>query len=234
MRFVVISLILLLIFCEKKDVQTIQNDAAQTSTEVLVEKIAVCIWDQGAVREDANKKAKWLSSMALGEIVSYLGESKKDSSDNNTLYHKIKLSDEKIGWVSDYVIEIDAKPAVIINDISLYRRPDLLTVTDQKLSRIEVVAIKNSENEWSEIVASEKKKKGWIQNAQVSLKAEDIAVAVLYSKAMKEKDPIKQKEKLKELATNSAFQSSYFIGQIKSMIESDVEEIEEDSTESNN
>ena len=81
---------------------------------VLEKTFAVCISNGVAVRAEASKNGKYLSSLNLGETLIYLGTSVIDSSDKNREYYRVELSDETVSWVRSYGILIDAKPAAII------------------------------------------------------------------------------------------------------------------------
>jgi len=211
----------LFLFCSKNDgsqQNQSQEQTAKTEDVIIEELPAVCIWDKGSVRQEPNKDGKWISSMALGEKVTWLGETSIDSSDKNVEYHKIKLSDGTEGWASTYVVEIDAKPAVILKVVSLYKRPDYLTVTEKKLQEMEIIALKKSENGWLEVVGQKKQTQGWIQNENISQSDIDIAVGLLASKAISEKNEEVKTKRINEIIDNPAFQSSVFIPSLKDLI----------------
>lgn len=215
----------IILCCSKKENANEYAGQSETtnSGEVVQELPAVCIWDKGSVRQAPNKDGKWLSSMSLGEKVTFMGISAIDSSDKNVEYYKIKLSDGKEGWASQYVVEIDASPAVILKETPLYRRPDYLTVTDKKLQAMNVVAIKNTEDNWIEVVGEKKYTHGWIQNESISKKDIDIAVGLLASKALSEDDDNVKKEKINEIINNKAFANSVFIEKLKGMVKENPE-----------
>ena len=110
----------------------------------------VCIWDRAVLRTlPSLDNGKWISSVALGEKVSWLNETYIDSSDNNREFLKIRLSDGKEGWTLAYVLVRNAKPAAVTQKIQVYRRPDILTITDKVIEPMEMVAItKFDANGW--------------------------------------------------------------------------------------
>ena len=201
--------------CQKaQEQQEAQQDPPPVVEEVK-EVRSVCIWDGASVRADASMKAKWISAMALGEKVTWLGEDKIDSTDKNRKFLKLRLSDGTEGWSSEYVIATDAKPSVIYKEAPIYRRPDLLTVTETVFEPMEIVAITGTDADWIEVVGKEGKKKGWIQSKLVSTKDMDVAVALLAGKALREKNKEKMKDKLQSIIDNVAFTGSIFIEDIE-------------------
>lgn len=197
---------------------------------------SVCIWDEASLRAQPSRKAKWLSAMALGEKVTWLGKTVIDSSNKNREYLYIRLSDGTEGWASAYVIAKEARPSVAAKKAAIYRRPDLLTATNKEFLPMEVAAILKSENDWIEVVGKENKKKGWIQSNLVSISDEDIAVALLAAKALAEKDSEKQIEKLKDIVNNTAFANSMFLETLREKLnelnpENETDDVEEESEE---
>ena len=201
--------------CQKAQEQQEAQQEPTPVVEEVKEVPSVCIWDGASVRADASMKAKWISAMALGEKVTWLGEDKIDSTDKNRKFLKLRLSDGTEGWSSEYVIATDAKPSVIYKEAPIYRRPDLLTVTETVFEPMEIVAITGTDADWIEVVGKEGKKKGWIQSKLVSTKDMDVAVALLAGKALREKNKEKMKDKLQSIIDNVAFTGSIFIEDIE-------------------
>jgi hypothetical protein len=197
--------------CQKTQEDQTAQQVPQPVVEEVKEIPSVCIWDGASVRADASMKAKWVSAMALGEKVIWLGEEKIDSTDKNRRFLKLRLSDGTEGWSSEYVIATDAKPSVIYKEAPIYRRPDLLTVTEAVFEPMEIVAVTGTDDDWIEVVGKENIKKGWIQSKLVSTKDMDVAVSLLASKALGEKNKDKKKEKLQSIIGNTAFAGSIFI-----------------------
>ena len=96
-----------------------------------------------------------------------------------------------------------------------------------------MVAIIKTENDWLEVIGAQRKKNGWIKNDGVSLRQEDVAVAILVSKALAEKNEEKRMEKIEAIINNTAFRSSGFIPELQQMCQFDSfnpEHTEQDST----
>jgi len=189
--------------------------ASKKSVQEKKEIPSVCIWDKGSVRAEPSGKAKWLSAMALGEKVTWLGETMIDSTDHNRKYLKVRLSDSTEGWVSEYVIAINAQPAVITEETSIYRRPDLITITDKEFEPMELVAVLDKKNEWIDVMGKQREKRGWIQAKAISSTDADIAVALLTNKAYEEKNINETKDKIKSILENDQFSNSIFIDEVR-------------------
>ncbi len=201
--------------------KTVTNDGKAISVEEGKDGIpSVCIWDKASVKSEPTQKGAFVSSMALGEKVICLGEDKVDPADKNRKYYKIRLSDGKEGWASEYSLAIDAKPSVAIQRTMIYLRPDLVTVTDKEFSSMEFIAVSKTENEWCEARGQEGKKKGWIKANSVTTKDDDITVALLGLKALTETNKDKRKEKIDAIVNNPSFANSIFIDSLKNNSES--------------
>ncbi len=179
---------------------------------------AICMWDEASLRASPSQQGKWLSAISLGEKVAYLGETALDSSDDNKEYSKVRLSDGKDGWINSYLIIPNAKAAALVQKTSIYKRPDVLTGTNVEFGPMNMVAVKSEKDDWIEVVGSQKKKSGWVKNNVVSYKDEDVAVAILAAKALAEKDPARQKQKLEAVLNNPAFAGSVFISELQNML----------------
>ena len=224
---IIVGLAFFFATCEKKEEQP---PVVEEKAPVIQEKPAVCIWNKASLRNGPTSASKWLSSMNLGERVTYMGVSEIDSTDKKKerQYHKIRLSDGKEGWASEYVIAIDARSAVVTAEVTMHKRPDLVTFTDKKFQPMEFVAVLQSENEWLEVTGAEKKKSGWIKDGYVSYKDEDIALALLANQALQQDDTEAQKVRISELVKNPAFSNSVFIPELNKIL-IDSESVEEET-----
>ena len=197
------------------------NNSCQKEVEQAVvyeEAPAVCIRDEASVRIEASQKASRVSTMALGEKVTWLGRSEIDSSDKTITYLNIRLSDGTEGWTWDKLLVVNAKPAVAIENAIVYRRPDLVTETDKTFEPMELVALKKTLGDWIEVVGEKKIKKGWIHAKLVSSKDSDVAVALLALQAYAVKDDEKMKKKIEVILNNAAFSRSVFINDLNNKI----------------
>ncbi|MBN1597062.1 MAG: hypothetical protein JW894_02105 [Bacteroidales bacterium] len=231
---IIISIILFTISCK----QTGRNaeDAAaiaKTSTEPVK---AVCIIQGVPIREEPRKDGKWISSMELGETVSYLGESVSDTSEKVRTFYRVELSDGNKVWARSYGILIDAGPAAVIENSPIYKRPDLVTKTDQDFFISEFVAIVDTKDEWIKVVGAGKRKSGWIMKNAVTTEPEDIAISTLaYNKVIDKYGNIKV-EKLSEFLDDIPYKEArlakYFQDKLKEEVELAIEKSIEEYKES--
>jgi len=179
---------------------------------------AVCIWDGASLRDAPSKKAKWLSSISLGEKLIMLGDTAIDSADNNREFYKVRLSDDKEGWAQAYPLALNAQPAAIIQKSVIHKRPDLLTSTNNAFEKMEMVAVVAEKNDWIEVIGNKREKSGWIKNQFVTYKKTDVAVAIKANKALGEKDQKLKEEKINEILDNSALSGSVFIEELQRIL----------------
>lgn len=212
---IVIMLNIFNLGCQKDNEKKVLVEKVNQVVEEKKEIPSVCIWDDASVRAKPSVKAKRISALALGEKVLWLGEEKYDSVDKKRMYLKIRLSDGTEGWATEKALVTDAKPSVAIKKAPICIRPDLLTVSEIELEPMEIVAVLKSENKWLEVVGDKKEKKGWIQSEVVSLKDEDVALALLARRVLAEKDNEIKKVKIESILNNSAFTNSVFINDLQ-------------------
>ena len=84
---------------------------------------AYCIWDNAALRAEPAKTGKYLSSLSVGEEVTYLEETKTDPNDAKREYIKVGLSDGSEGWVLANLFVIGGTRAVVDDNATIYKRP---------------------------------------------------------------------------------------------------------------
>ncbi|MGB3467787.1 MAG: SH3 domain-containing protein, partial [Cyclobacteriaceae bacterium] len=88
---------------------------AVAETPVVEEQDAVCLYDNLSVRAAPADKSKWLTSISLGEVVTYTGEKAIDSVSNNT-FLKVKLNGGEEGWTRADFVAIDGKVGTFTED----------------------------------------------------------------------------------------------------------------------
>lgn len=203
---------------------------SEAPEEVIVEKPAVCIWDNISVREEPQSKAKWLTSVSAGETLTFTGKTAIDSTDKDREYLAVTLADGTEGWsVADFII-VDAEVAVFSEDASIYKRPDLLTKTDKEFSKFGIVAISNAEGDWSEVVGKRADgkwiQKGWVKGSNLSKQPIDVAVAKFTSSALAKETEEEQQEALAEIMENTDLVSSQFIDDISKILDEMAGEME--------
>jgi hypothetical protein len=188
----------------------------------------VCIWDGVPVRETPSKDGKWVTKINLGETLYFLGETVIDSTDNNRDYISVELSDGTIAWARSYGLIINGKVAAIKEKVSVYDRPDLLTLSEDEFKVMDILVIEEEKEDWIKVVGKQKKIDGWIKKEVVTENKEDVAVAILASKQLM-KDGEIIPEKIEEFLENLPYKNSVFSEYIKSQIvEEEMVEVTED------
>jgi len=174
----------------------------------------ICVLDRLGLRDDAGN---WLSSLSLGETVFWLGESKIDSTKNAREYLKVVLSDSTIGWALAWGLVTNARLGAVKKSASIYRRPDPLTVTESKFEMMAMVAIKQTKDNWMEVIGEKRSEKGWnnrsgwISVNDVVIDQSEVTIAILATKALREKDDAVKQEKLMAILKNIPNADSFFM-----------------------
>lgn len=209
-----------LTFCSDSSKQSTSDssEVGEVSSETA-EKPAVCVWDQISVRQEPASKSKWLTSISLGETLTSLGKTAIDSADKNREYVQVRLADGTEGWsIADFIIP-EASVGVFLDENAIYKRPDLLTKTEDKFSQLDIVAVKSVEGEWMEVVGQRTGGKwletGWVKEGNLSQKDIDVAVAKFAKSALTKSSDEEKLEGIEEIINNSDFSSSAFIAMLK-------------------
>jgi hypothetical protein len=222
------------LFTTCKGEVTYKDEAVEVSeSSEIIKKEAVCIFDGTVVRAEPQKDGAYISSLSFGEKVLCLGVEVIDSVDKNRGYYKVELSDGLVAWVQSYGVIVEATQAAIVDETSIYKRPDLATKTDKHFYPMELVAITKVKEEWIAVIGADKKKLGWIKASAVSEIAEDVATSTLaYKDLLKdgEIDVMRIQDFLDELPyTNTIFKpllEGMLETEVESAIEAAIEEYE--------
>lgn len=191
--------------------------------------IGVSIWDRISTRSEPKRSSSSITLLSLGESFIYLDSSAIDSAYNNTKFLKVRLSDSSEVWVYDFASVLKAKPAVLTNDVPLYIRPDLLTITEQSLHVMEIIAVVEEWDDWIKVVNEKSELKGWIKKDVVTYDRIDLALALLAKRKLNEQDAEQKVKNLEELLENNPYPNSIFISEVQSKLEA-----ERDSVRKNN
>jgi hypothetical protein len=205
-----------------------QGDTPAADENALERIQAVCISTGTPLREEPRKEGKWISSMILGETLSYLGETVADSANPQQEYYRVELSDGTLAWARAYGILINAAPAAILAETPIYKRPDLVTKTEKSFRILEFVAIITEKDDWVEVVGAEKRKSGWILKSNLTTGAEDVAVATLAQKDLLDKEGNMIQENLagfiESLPSANSQLARFLQDQMTTQVESAIEE----------
>ena len=191
--------------------------------------IGVSIWDRISTRSEPKRSSSSTTLLSLGESFIYLDSSAIDSAYNNTKFLKVRLSDSSEVWVYDFASVLNANPAVLTNDVPLYMRPDLLTITEQSLHVMEIIAVVEEWDDWIKVVNEKSEHKGWIKKDVVTYDRIDLAMALLAKRKLDEQDSEQKVKNLEELLENNPYPNSIFISELQEKLEA-----ERDSLRKNN
>lgn len=191
--------------------------------------IGVSIWDRISTRSEPKRSSSSTTLLSLGESFLYLDSSAIDSAYNNTKFLKVRLSDSSVVWVYGFASVLNAKPAVLTNNIPLYLRPDLLTITEKSLHVMEIIAVVEEWDDWIKVVNEKSKQKGWIKKEFVTYDKIDLALALLSKRKLDEEDAEQKIKNLEELLENNPYPNSIFISELRNKLEA-----EKDSLRKNN
>lgn len=212
----------LLFACESSEKSSNNADSEESDTQAQenMEVPAVSIWDKVSVRAAPSEDGKWLTSLSLGETLTYLG---KDSTVDDKTYLLVRLKDETEGWSRTEFVIPEAEAAVFLNDTDIYNRPDLLTKTENQFSKMDIVAVKNTQDDWAEIVGKPTGEKwlksGWVKASNLSKEDVDIAMAKFAKPILSIKKPSEKVSKLEEILNNQDLTASKFTPDIKEMLD---------------
>lgn len=214
--------------CDSKSGPSNEGETSEDASEmtdpvmepVHSETTVYCLYDNLSIREEGHAKGKWLASMRLGEKVTFTGETAIDSANKNREYVKVRLSDGKEGWAPENLLLMEGSIAVTLEEISLFDRPDLLTKNSNSIPRMVIVGTYNEQGEWKEIKGIPHDKEwytsGWTKAPQLSMAEENIAAALMMTRAMKEEDLEKKGELLRGIVND--FSNSVFVVDANEMI----------------
>lgn len=198
---------------ESEKSETGAEETVDKAESVVVEADAVCLLDNLSVRATPSDKGKWVTSISLGEVVTYTGEEGIDSVSKKPFY-KIKLTGGNEGWSRAEFIEVGGQVGVFIEETEIYKRPDLLTKSGKKYSEMDIIAITSTQGDWIEVKGKRGEGKyietGWVKSGNISDKDIDVATAKFGVAALAMEDLGKRKEALKEILGNSDLASSTF------------------------
>jgi len=191
--------------------------------------IGVSIWDRISTRSEPKRSSSSTTLLSLGESFIYLDSSAIDSAYNNTKFLRVRLSDSSEVWAYGFASVLNAKAAVLTNDVPLYMRPDLLTITEKNLHVMDIIAVVEEWDGWIKVVNEKSEQKGWIKKDVVTYNRIDLALALLAKRKLDEQDSEQKVKNLEELLENNPYPNSIFISELRNKLEA-----ERDSLRKNN
>ena len=203
------ALSLTAISCKRKNAEALAAGVPALADD----KAGVCLIGGLGVRAEVGKNAKFLSSLALGEGVKWTGSTQKDESGRE--YLKVELSDGKSGWVAASGLATGAQIGAMREESISYKRPDLLTASPLKIPVMTIVAVIQQKDDWFQIIGEAKKPLGWVRKDSVTVDKEDVTVATLATRKLREKDGLSLDKKIDAIVKISPNPDSFFIQKLR-------------------
>ena len=219
-RTVAIFMILILVSCTSSKNKEVDEE------EIAPDIPSVCIWDRISVRQEPFRKSAVVSNLNLGESVTYLGISALDSTYKNQVYYHVRLSDESTAWVPAFSLVTDASPAVVIKEVPVYLRPDLLTITDRTLEAMEIIAVVKESDDWINFYSEKKITNGWIKSEALSDNIEDIAFALYARRILNENTNKTISDKIDSILKYNLYPNAVFVSLLEEIEEKEKERIQ--------
>lgn len=189
----------------------------------IPEIVGVSVWDRISTRSQPLRSSPRTTLLSLGESFLYLDTFAIDSVDGPTKFLKARLSDSTEVWVYDFASVLDAKPAVIINEVPLYMRPDLLTITDKRLNTMEIIAVVEEWDDWIKVVNEKKEKTGWIKGEFITYTTIDVAFSLLVKRTLEEEDQEQRINELEDLLENNPYPNTIFTTELRNRVDQEKE-----------
>ena len=207
----------------KTETNTGDGTAGEPSGEEAPKEVqAVSIWDKISIRETASDKGEYITSLSLGEKLTYLGV--EETSADDKVFFQVRLNDGTEGWVRSEFVEQEAEPAVLVTETNIYKRPDLLTKTDDKFFKMDIVAVTNVQDTWAEVkgrpTGEKWFKSGWVKADNLSYSQIEIAMAKFAQPILSEPFNEETPGKIAEILSNQDLSSSVFTDLLKSALDS--------------
>lgn len=187
------------------------------------ELMGVSVWDRISTRSQPLRSAPRTTLMSLGERFVFLDSMAIDSASTPTKFLKARLSDSTIVWVYDFATVLNAKPAVVVADVPLYMRPDLLTITAKSLDAMDIVAVLEEWDDWIKVINEKKEDAGWIKRESIAYTTIDLAFSLLVKRNLEEEDPGQKISNLEDLLENNPYPNTIFIGELNKRIDQEKE-----------
>lgn len=203
-----------------------KNETEVSTSDVNEEVPIVCLWSALSIRETPSQKGKRLTTIYLGELATYLGETQTDASNTKKPvdFVKIRLTDGKEGWAAARFMVVNGKPAAITDLTKLYKRPDILSASKNDFEKMQFVVVTEEKDDWVRVKGIERSvnwyREGWVKKDKITEDNIDIPVAILAAKALSKKDFVNQKEAIEDILANTDLSSSQFFPVLRSKLES--------------
>jgi len=224
-KFIIIQLIvLILVSCNEET-----EKAGTTERRAVPEVTGVSVWDRISTKHQPVRNSPTATLLSLGETFLFLDSTAIDSSYKNMKFLKAQLSDSSVVWVYDFASVLHAKTAVITGEVPLYRRPDLMTITEENLEAMEIVAVTEEWDDWVRVVNEKKEREGWIHQEFITYNTVDIAFSLLATRTLKEEEAEVRLTGLEDLLEKNPYPATIFLEEISLRIDREKELMRENA-----
>lgn len=176
--------------CGTSSSTSTENDSTAVTAAAPVELTKTfCNWTELGVRDAAGDKAKYLTTIYLGEEVTLTADS---AMVGENLWNKVTLSDGQAGWVRADFLAKKKLPAALVKTTKIYKRPDIATITDHDLLATEFVAADKPVNGWVHVrtkpLGEKWFREGYVQESSLLFADRETKFASLYKRARETSD----------------------------------------------
>jgi hypothetical protein len=217
------------------DEEAMMNEAMEMEGEYDYIPIpAICMWNELSVREEPLDKAKYITTIYLGEEVEYLDETKVDEeSSKKREYIKVRLSDRTEGWVQSNLMAINVDGYAVVKTAKIYKRPDVLTVSDKSIPAKLFVVVEEQQDGFYKIKGKPFDEtwfvEGWVSEDDLTAVQTDVDFAKMYTRAMSIADESKRNAEIEKITKMELFETSVFVNREISSSLKDISFIPEDN-----
>jgi hypothetical protein len=181
--------------------------------------LAVCVADRLAFWSGPTQKEGFTGYyIKNGELVTWLGVSEQDKTDQNREFYKVRLSDGTEGWALATYIVPEAKAAAVTQEVTIYRQNNLISRTDEALQPLDIVAVLEEQEDWVRVAKGNRNNVSWIKPGNLTFAEVDVAVAYHARQAQKIESVDQRRERLQALLDEEAFQDSIFVPVIRAEV----------------
>lgn len=195
-----------------------ENSSEAGSTDEDLSGKAVLLWNSSTISLPS-KEGKWVASYQFGNTLTLTGKKEENTTEKRT-YLEVTGPDGKTGWINEYMVATNSKVGVAIGDVSLYKNPDVMSVSSDKVAVADIIAISGDKKDgFRQIYGKEKKIKGFVNLFdKISSDPIDLKVAVLYHQAMSKTSTDEQVKALQSILDDSSNSSSKIFGIVQSKL----------------
>ena len=195
------------------------EETSETEAPELKESNAICIWDGISLRKSPSKNGKWMSSISLGENVTFTGKSQIDSTDKSREYYFVKLSDGTEGWTTSYGLVVESEACAFESEAKIYKRPDLLTITKKSFNVLDMAAIEEVNGDFVKVIGEERKKSGWVEIGTFTKDKKEVAIAILAAKQLTKVDGEYDIDNLTKFLADVPFKETNFFQSLSKILD---------------